>query len=145
MTNSREYIVTGGFVLQKLTRQYLTQWGDDWQGKVPPHLNHYYRDMAFNPSDEREDIVILSFVLPVDTNQGYHRLGRIVVDKFNGMKIKSIGDILKAQKLNPESKYDVIEFEQDYPAVVIPRDKVAATDKMISMSYGVGKLMHIEE
>ena len=92
-----EYIVTAGFVFQKLTRNYLMQWGGDWQGKVPPHLNHYYRDMSFMPNDERRDIVILSFVLPDDVNQGYHRLGRIVVSKFNGMEIRSIGDILTAK------------------------------------------------
>ena len=139
-----EYIVTGGFVLQKLTRSYLSQWGDDWSGKVPPHLSHLYRDLSFKPSDERKDIVILSFVLPADINLGYHRLGRIVVSTFNGMKIRSITDILEAKKLNPESKYDVIEFEQNYPTVVIPRDQLAAADAMIAQQYGITKMMHIK-
>ena len=140
-----EYIITAGFVMQKLSRAYLMQWGDDWRGKVPPHLYQYYIDKSFQPSDERRNVVILSFVLPDDISQGYHRLGRIAVSKFNGMKITSISDIVKAKKLNPESKYDVIEFEQDYPAVVIPRDKLAETDKKISQLYGIGKLMHIED
>jgi len=63
--------------------------------------------------------VILSYVLPANINLGYHDLGEIVVKKFNGMTIRSIADILTAQKRNPDSKYDVFEFELDNPVVVI--------------------------
>ena len=66
-----EYVVTGGFVFQKLTRPYLTNWGKDWDGKVTPHLLHYLRDMAFKPTAQRRDIVILSYVLPAQINLGY--------------------------------------------------------------------------
>ena len=66
-----EYVVTGGFVFQKLTRPYLTNWGKDWDGKVTPHLLHYLRDMAFKPTVQRREIVILSYVLPAQINLGY--------------------------------------------------------------------------
>ena len=58
-------------MLQKLTRKYLAAWGQNWQGKVNPHLYHYYREMAFKPDDERQDIVILSRTLPAEINLGY--------------------------------------------------------------------------
>ncbi len=138
-----EYIITGGFILQKLTRGYLTEWGDDWAGKVSPHLYHYYRDLAFKPTSERSNIVILSYVLPANINIGYNNLRQIVVKKFNGMTIRSITDILTAQKLNPESKYDVIEFELDNPVVVIPREQLPAADMFIRKSYGIQKLLNI--
>jgi len=138
-----EYVITGGFVLQKLTREYLTQWGDDWIGKVSPHLYHYYRDLAFKPTDERKDIVILSYVLPANINLGYKDLRQIVVKKFNGMAIRSIADILVAQKLNPDSRYDVIEFELDNPAVVIDRDQLPAANMLISRNYGIRKLANV--
>ncbi len=140
-----EYIVTGGFVLQKLTRQYLAQWGDDWSGKVSPHVYHYYRDMAFKPDDQRSDIVILSYVLPANINLGYKDLRQLVVKKFNGMIIRSIADILEARKLNPESKFDVIEFEMDKPLVVIPRDQLPAADALIGRRYGIPKLANINQ
>ncbi|MCH8119901.1 MAG: hypothetical protein IIC00_09260 [Planctomycetes bacterium] len=138
-----EYIITGGFILQKLTREYLSRWGDDWTGKVSPHLYHYYRDLAFKPTSERSNIVILSYVLPANINLGYSNLRQIVVKKFNGMTIRSIADILTAQKLNPESKYDVIEFEMDSPVVVIPREQLPAADMFIRKSYGIQKLLNI--
>jgi len=138
-----EYIITGGFILQKLTREYLKRWGDDWTGKVTPHLYHYYRDFAFKPTSERNNIVILSYVLPAEINLGYNDLRQIVVKKFNGMTIRTIADILTAQKLNPESSYDVIEFEMDNPVIVIPREQLPAADMFISKRYGIQKLLNI--
>ena len=73
-----EYIVTAGYVIQNLTRPYLMNWGENWKGQAPPHLYNYYRNAAFDPSDEREDIVVLSYVLPTDISLGYHSLGRLV-------------------------------------------------------------------
>jgi len=140
-----EYIITGGFVLQKLTREYLARWGDDWGGKVSPHLYHYYRDLAFKPNGERSDIVVLSYVLPANINLGYKNLSQIVVKKFNGVTIRSIADILAAQKLNSESKYDVIEFELDNPVVVIDRKQLPAANMLIGKNYGIRKLVNVNQ
>jgi hypothetical protein len=138
-----EYVITAGFVLQKLTREYLLVFGDDLAGQSPSHLFHYYREHAFKPRPERQDIVILSYVLPSRINIGYTGLGRMVVSKFNGMTIRSIKDILTAQKMNPESKYDIIEFELDNPVVVIPRGQLPAADQFLRKNYGIEKLSNI--
>ncbi len=138
-----EYVVTGGFVFQKLTRSYLANWGKDWDGKVAPHLLHYLRDMAFKPTAQRREIVILSYCLPAQINLGYTDLGQMVVSKFNGMPISRISDIIKAQKLNPGAKYDVVEFEMDNPTVVIPRQQLPQADAMIATSYGIRKLVNV--
>ncbi len=136
-----EYIVTGGFVLQKLTRPYLERWGDD----VPSYLYNYYSNMSFKPTDERQDIVVLSYVLSAKINLGYAGLERIVVSKFNGMPISSMADILTAQKLNPDSKYDIIEFELDNPKVVIPREQLPAANALIGKNYGIRKLVNVNQ
>ena len=138
-----EYVVTGGFVFQKLTRSYLANWGKDWDGKVTPHLLHYLRDMAFKPTAQRKEIVILSYVLPAQINLGYTDLSQLVVSKFNGMPISRISDIVKAQKLNPGAKYDVVEFELDNPTVVIPRQQLPQADAMLATSYGIRKLVNV--
>ena len=138
-----EYIVTAGYVLQTLTRPYLAQWGDGWEGQVEPHLFHYFHDLAFKPTDLRTDIVILSYVLPANINLGYADLDQLVVKKFNGMNVSSIADVLTAQKLNPDSKYAVIEFELDNPPVVIPRDQLALADQLISQNYGIPTLTNV--
>jgi len=138
-----EYVVTGGFVFQKLTRSYLTNWGKDWDGKVTPHLLYYLRDMAFKPTAQRREIVILSYCLPAQINLGYTDLSQLVVSKFNGMPISRISDIAKAQKLNPGAKYDVVEFELDNPTVVIPRQQLSQADATLATSYGIRKLVNI--
>jgi len=138
-----EYIVTAGYVFQKMTRPYLTMWGDGWAGKVPSHLYHYYRDLAFKPSTQRSDIVILSYVLPHPVNMGYQKLGRIIVKTVNGMEISSLSDFTEAQKLNPSSLFDVIEFEQYNPTVVIPRNGLAEIDRIIAQTYGIRKLTNL--
>lgn len=140
-----EYVVTGGFVFQKLTRPYLANWGKDWEGKVTPHLLHYFKDMAFKPTVQRREIVILSYVLPAQINVGYTDLSQIVVSKFNGMPISRLSDIVKAQKLNPASKYDVVEFELDNPTVVIPRQQLPAADATIETNYGIRKAVNINQ
>ena len=140
-----EYVITGGFIFQKLTREYLTRWGDDWAGKVSPHMYHYYRDLSYKPDPDRSDIVILSYVLPSPISLGYKDLGQLVVARFNGMTIRSIADILTAQKLRPDSKYDVIEFEMDKPLIVIPRDQLPQADMFIERNYGVTKLVNVNK
>jgi len=139
-----EYIVTAGFILQKLTRNYMMIWGEDWAGKVSPHLYYYYMDKLFEPTEQRRDIVILSHVLPADINLGYQSLSSVVLSRVNGMQITAIGDILKAQKLDPEAKYDVYEFEHDYPDIVIPREGLEQVNRSIARTYGITKLINID-
>ncbi|MBN1972074.1 MAG: hypothetical protein JW787_00430 [Sedimentisphaerales bacterium] len=138
-----EYIVVAGFVFQKLTREYLQEFGPDIAGSAPTNLYYYYLESAFKPTDERRDIVVLSFVLPNEYNIGYADIGQMVVSKYNGMSIRSIDDIPAAQKLNPESPFDVIEFEMDSPTVVIARSQIRAANAFVSSRYGVRKLANI--
>lgn len=138
-----EYIVTAGYVIQKLTRDYLGLWGDSFGGKAPPHLYHYYRTASFNPAPDRRDVVILSVVLPAEINRGYHGLGRLVISTYNGMPITRLADVLEAQKINPDSPYDIIEFEQDSPTVVIPRAELDQANTMIAARYGIPQLVRV--
>ena len=132
-----EYIVIAGFVFQKLTRDYLQEFGSD------SNLYYYYLESAFKPTDERKDVVVLSFVLPSQYTLGYAGLGQMVVSKYNGMTIRSMKDIVAAQKLNPDSPYDVIEFEMDSPTVVIPRSQIQVANAWVVANYGVRKLENI--
>lgn len=138
-----EYIIVGGFLFQKLTREYLLEFGDDPSGKAPSHLYYYFRSQGFKPTEQRKDIVMLSYVIPTQTNQGYTSLGRLVVSKVNGMAIGSIEDISQAMELNPDSDYHVVEFELDGPTVVIPRRPLATVDAFITQNYGIRQLSNV--
>ncbi|MBN1765160.1 MAG: hypothetical protein JW860_07880 [Sedimentisphaerales bacterium] len=140
-----QYVLVGGYVLQQLTGKYLRAWGDGWTGKVDPHLFHYYRDLAFKPEPDRQEIVILSMVLPDAINLGYQGLRQRVVKSYNGREIGSVRDIIDARQLNPDDKFDVITFENNNPTVVIPRDQLVQANMMIARTYGIPQTQHIEE
>ncbi len=130
-----QYIIIGGCILQKLTKSYMMARGDEWEGKVEPHLYNYLQNEAFNPTDERKDIVVLSYCLPANINIGYQSLSQQVIDKINGMKIRKMQDIPKALQLNPESKFDVIEFEMENPTIVLDRSQYETANALISKTY----------
>lgn len=139
-----EYCVVGGCVFQKLTRTYMAARGEDWASKAEPHIYNYLLNSAFKPTDERKSIVVLSFILPSDITLGYHGLSQLVVDKINGMKISSMRDIPAAFALNPQEKYDVIEFELDEPKLVLDRSKLPQADLTIAQTYGIDKSANIK-
>lgn len=139
-----EYVVAGGYVFQKLTRPYMQLWGDNWAGKVPPHLFHYYRDLSLMPSEERREIVLLSFVLPAPINQGYQKLGRLIVSKCNGLEIKDMESFLEAMGRPVDGRFCVVEFEMDTPKVIIPVENLGPMDRQINGLYGITEAVHID-
>jgi hypothetical protein len=138
-----KYAVTGGYVFQKMTRPYLLNFGKDWDGKVSPHMLYYFKDMAFKPSIQRKEVVLLSYILPAQINLGYIDLTQLVVKSVNGMPISRIDDIIRAQKQNPESKFDVVEFEFDNPTIVIPRQQLTQANTLIGTNYMIRKLVNV--
>ncbi|HBG28160.1 MAG: hypothetical protein A2Y10_19460 [Planctomycetes bacterium GWF2_41_51] len=139
-----EYAIVGGCILQKLTRSYMMARGEKWEGMAESHIYHYLLNESFKPSDERKDVVILSYCMPANINIGYHSMSQNVVDKINGMKIGSMSDIPKALAQNPESKFDVIEFEMDEPAIVLDKSQLESAQQSISQNYGIDKNINID-
>ena len=138
-----QYAIIGGALLQELTRSYLSQWGRQLESVVSPMLYKYMHEMAFKPSEQKRRLVILSYVLPAQINLGYHSLRQLLVKSINGMPIADFADVIAAQKLNPESKYDLIEFEFDNPTLVIRRDRRAVAEATIGQLYGIDKLVNV--
>jgi hypothetical protein len=143
--NEPEYLVVGGYVIQKLTRDYLEMWGEGWEGKTPPHLYQYLHNKAFQPTDTRQQIVVLSYVLPADINLGYHMLGRLVIRKVNGVEVKNLSEVLSVLIGNTNSPFHTLEFEQENPTIVIPREALPAADQRIAQQYGIPKLVNVRE
>ncbi len=140
-----QYMVVGGVVLQQLTLPYMSQWGDNWSGKIDPHMLRYFDEQACKPTQKRRDIIILSFVLPHDINLGYQDVFQKVVKTYNGREIGSLADLLAARQDNPDSPYEVIELEMANPAIVLPRAQLPAADTEIQQRYGVRELQYIEK
>ncbi len=139
-----QYMIVAGFIFQKLSRDYFSMWGDDWAGKIGPHIYNYYKNDAYKPTDKRRDIVILSYVLPADINLGYQKLHQLVVKTVNGVEITGIKDMQQALMTENDSKFHVIEFEMDKPTLVIPKDELQAANAKIAQTYGIDKLVNVE-
>ena len=140
-----EYSVLGGYIFQKLNRDYMGMYGGNMSGKAPPHLYHYQRDFAFKPSVEREDIVILSYVLPAEINLGYQQLSQLVVDSVNGTKIISMKHFVETIDSTGDDEIIKISFEMDAPVLIIQKNKLNAADRKIAKLYGIPKMTHIDE
>jgi len=140
-----EYKVVGGYIFQKLNRDYMGMWGSDLSGKAPPHLYHYQRDLSFKPSAEREDIVILSYVLPAEINLGYQQLSQLVVDSVNGTKITSMKHFVETVNNSGDDEILKISFEMDTPVLVIPKEQLKSANIQIAQSYGITKMMHLDK
>ena len=138
-----EYFVTGGYIFQGLNRDYLGMWGSEMSGNAPPHLYHYQKDLSYKPSQEREDIVILSYVLPAEINLGYQQLSQLVVDSVNGTKIVSMKHF--ADTVTAAGNDDVLEitFEMDSPVLIIPKPELTSANAQIARLYGISKTINL--
>ena len=118
-------------------------WGSEMSGNAPPHLYHYQKDLSFKPTQEREDIVILSYVLPAEINLGYQQLSQLVVDSVNGTKIASMKHF--ADTVTTVGNDDVLEitFEMDSPVLIIPKSQLVSENSEIARLYGISKMMHL--
>ena len=101
-----EYVIAGGLVFQPLTKNYLRNWGQDWERRAPFRLA-YFRNQ--DPTPERSAIVILSQVLPDMYNLGYQESRQLVVEKVNGQKVNYLSDLQQALK-KPLNGFHLFEF-----------------------------------
>ena len=65
------YYVLGGLIFQELSRQYLKEWGPNWQREAPQRLVYidHFQSELFPERNRR--VVILSQVLPANSTIGY--------------------------------------------------------------------------
>ena len=112
-----QYVLAGGFVFVPLTANYLRNWGPDWRQHAPFRLSYYTQGKV---TLERSERVVLSQVLPDPVNLGYETLRNTVIDKINGINIRTIADVATALK-SPQNGFDVFTFspgEQMHEAVL---------------------------
>lgn len=85
------YFIYGGLLFMPLTTNYLKTWGKDWGKMAPPDLLAYVSAL---PKSEREEVVILSSVLPASVNVGYHEYGDFIITAVNGNEIHNVKDLI---------------------------------------------------
>ena len=133
------YYVLGGLIFQELSRQYLKEWGPNWQREAPQrlvYLDHFQSELF---PDRNRRVVILSQVLPANSTIGYDELAYLTVKKVNGKEIKSLDDLAEAVK-HPIEGFIKVETEEDPKQIELDAAQVAAEAQDLQENYGISAL-----
>ncbi len=136
-----KYVVLGGLVFLELSRDYLKEWGGNWQNKAPQRLVYFDTFQDELPPD-RGRIVILSQVLPSPGTIGYEQLENLIVTRVNGREIKSLEDLAEAAD-NPESGFQKIEFEEDPKMIFLDAGWIQEANAELMEHYGLPSLQRL--
>ena len=137
------YYVVGGLIFQELSRQYLKEWGPNWQREAPQrlvYLDHFQSELF---PDKNQRVVILSQVLPANSTIGYDELAYLTVTKVNGKEIKSLDDLAEAVK-HPIEGFIKIETQEDPKQIELDAAQVAAEAQDLQDNYGISSLQRLQ-
>jgi S1-C subfamily serine protease len=137
------YFVVGGLIFQELSRQYLKEWGPNWQREAPQrfvYMDHFQSELF---ADRNRRVVILSQVLPANSTIGYDDLAYLTVTKVNGKEVKSLDDLAAAVK-EPVEGFIKIETEEDPKQIELDASQVAAEAQELQENYGISSLQRLQ-
>ncbi len=137
------YYVLGGLIFQELTRQYLKEWGNNWEKDAPQdfvYLDKYQSELF--PEGKRR-VVILSQVLPANSTIGYDDFSYLVIKKVNDKEIYSLADLAEAVK-TPLNGFNVIQTVDDPKQLALDAAQVAAEADALQKNYGLPALQRLE-
>ena len=136
------FYILGGLVLQELSRQYLKEFGADWQKRAPDDLVYLDRFQSDLFPDGSKKIVVLSRVLPSDATIGYEQLRGLVVTNINGVALKSLADIPGALA-KAENGLHKVEFGSDPGRIWIDAAAAEALGPVLKQSYRIPILQRL--
>ena len=138
------YVVLGGLVFQELSRQYLKEWGGNWQKDAPQRFVYMDRFQSELFPDEKRRVVVLSQVLPANSTLGYDEFSYLQVMKVNGREIKSLRDVAEAASQPVDGRFIVIETHEDPKQLVLDAGQVAEETQTIQENYGLPTLQRLQ-
>jgi S1-C subfamily serine protease len=139
-----KYLVLGGLIFQELSRQYLKEWGPNWQREAPQRFVYLDRFQSELFPGERRRIVILSQVLPSNNTIGYDEFSYLTVNKVNGKEIKSLHDLSEAIKQPIEGGFVKVETEEDPKQIELDAKSVGDEAADLQENYDIPSLQRLE-
>ncbi len=126
------YFVYGGFVFMPLTSDYISA----NEGRYSSGLGDDITVLKqFWPTKERTQAVILTKVLPDDSNKGFHNIGNLLIEKLNG---KTFKDFKEFHQRLVQSDSDFIVLENQFGfQVVIDRKLAKENQNEILKRYNI--------
>jgi S1-C subfamily serine protease len=137
------YYVLGGLIFQELSRQYLKEWGGNWQKEAPPRFVYMDRFQSELFPEGNRRVVILSQVLPSTTTIGYDDLAYLTVTKVNGKEVHSLAEVAEAVK-QPIEGFIKVETEEDPKQIELEAAQVAAETPELQQNYGIPELQRLQ-
>ncbi len=130
------YQMLGGLIFQPLTRRLLTEWGNNWRQRAPLRMVYYdtFQNDLFEP--EQKEVVLMTRVLPDESNIGYEDLGMLEVTKVNDQPIRSFDD-LEAALAQPVDGFHKIEFTESPNTIYLDATTVEERDPILRNNYGL--------
>jgi hypothetical protein len=138
------YCVLGGLILQELSRQYLKEWGANWQKDAPQRFVYFDRFQSELFPEGNRRVVILTQVLPANSTIGYDDLAYLTVQKVNGKEVKSLRDVAEAVK-QPRGEFITLETEEDPKQIVLDAAQITADALGLQQNYGLPSLQRLDE
>ena len=135
-----EYLIFGGLVFIALNRNYINSRGN----MIPPlAYEHWYREVE-RPNTRREQVLILSHVLPASVNSGYANLHNFIVSRLNHEPINSLAHLDKMLKKMPHhTSHVVFDSEwQSLPLVLNFKESLEQHNSILK-SYGIENSSYI--
>jgi S1-C subfamily serine protease len=136
------YYVLGGLIFQELTRQYLKEWGGNWQKDAPQDFVYLDKFQSELFPEGKQRVVILSQVLPANSTIGYDDFSYLVVKRVNGKAINSLGDLAEAVK-TPVNGFHVIETVDDPKQLELDVAQVTAEAEALQKNYGLPAMQRL--
>jgi S1-C subfamily serine protease len=104
-----EYLIFGGLVFIALNRNYIHS-----SGNLIPRLayEHWYREVE-RPRTRRQQVVLITHVLPASVNSGYTNVKNFTVNSLNGEPVNSLSHLDNMLKNMPEETSHIV-FESEW-------------------------------
>ena len=135
-----EYLIFGGLVFIALSRNYIHSPGN----LLPPlAYEHWYREVE-RPNTRRQQVVILSHVLPSSVNSGYTNLKNFIISSLNHEPVSSLAHLDQLLMNIPlETVHVVFESKwQSLPLVLNFKESLEQHNSILK-SYGIEESSHI--
>ena len=138
-----KFYILGGLVLTELSRQFLKEYGNEWQKKAPEQFVYFDRQQNDLFKDGPKKLVFLTRVLPSDLTVGYEELQQIVVTRINGVRLDSLSD-LPAALAKASGGLHKIEFDREPSVIYLDAARVAESAGDFQQKYRLPALQRLE-
>ena len=135
-----EYLIFGGLVFITLNRNYIHSPGNLL---APLAYEHWYREVE-RPNTRRQQVVILTHVLPASVNSGYTNLHNFIVSSLNHEPVNSLSHLDQMLKNMPRETVHVV-FEskwQNLPLVMNFKESLERHNSILKR-YGIEESSYI--